>query len=87
MKKSSKRGYIGSTEPAARKVVDQMQTGKKKVAKKKAAKRLDPTKPTARSPAGVQKSPSQGRQSLYEARQRQQSKVQTAKKKQQQRKP
>ena len=60
MAKAAKRGYMGSTEPQARKVVEGIKKRQKKKVAPKKKSRLSPTKQTAKTPAGVMKSKAQG---------------------------
>lgn len=74
------RRYAGSTEPQARKVLEGIESRrKKKKAPKK--KKLSPTKPTARTPKGVQKSKAQGAKEREALRRKQRERVAAAKKK------
>lgn len=74
MAKTGRRTYMRSTEPEARKVVEgiKKRTTKKKVAKKKT---LNPTKPTAKSPKGVQKSKAQGERERAALRKKQRERI------------
>lgn len=74
-----KRGYFGSTEAAARKVEE----GIKKRSKKKASKKKPyrPTRPTATSPKGVQKTKAQGEKERAALRKKQRERIEAAKKK------
>lgn len=81
MANSAKKGYMGSTEPQAREVVEGI---KKRQPKKKVAKKskLSPTKQTAKTPAGVAKSKAQGKKELTALRKKQQARVKAAQAKQ-----
>jgi hypothetical protein len=52
---------------------------KKKAAPKKKVRKLDPTKPTARSPKGIQKSKAQGKRELEALRKKQAARVKKGK--------
>lgn len=74
---AQRRGYFGTTEPQAREVVEGIKKRtKKKVAKKKT---MNPTKPTAKSPKGVQKSKAQGELERAALRKKQQERIKAAK--------
>lgn len=80
MAAKKKGGYYKSTEPQARRVVEgiKKRTGKKKAPKKKT---LNPTKPTARSPKGVRKTPAQGAKEREALRKKQRERIKAAQKK------
>lgn len=71
-----KKSYFGSTEPQARKVEEKTLMGRrKKIKPTKQAKQLDPTKPTAKTPRGVQKSKAQGEQERQRLRKKQRERI------------
>ena len=74
-----RRRYMGSTEPQARRVLEGIKPPPKKKAVKK--KRLNPTKPTAKSPKGVQKSKAQADKERAALRKKQRARVAAAKRK------
>lgn len=76
-----RRTSMRSTEPQARKVVEGINSRRKPAPPKKKTRTMDETKPTARSPKGVQKSAAQGQEEKAALRKKQQQRVQAAKKK------